>query len=575
MRTGTKISLVALSLLLGAAEVLNRVNLLSEPEWQVSPLIAFAGLYMLCAASLCGFALLGSAPLRWLAALLLAAGSVVVDSYQWVVGDFMNYEAFVTMAASGGEAGNALAQQGPVIMLAAAKGVILLAAVGIRPPAISGRWPRVGEKLLRGTAFPILVLLAVILFFRGGDGSSGLPAGHAGASFAILSGYELVTADRGPREPVTIEVRRPQKVRDIVLIIDESIAGAYLDINSANGVYSGLDRNDDRIPVHNFGLATSITHCSVGSNLSLRFGGTRDNYRETARSKPAIWAYAKEAGLATVYLDGQRTGGQLQNGMTREESLQIDHWEQFEDVAVIDRDHAIADRLAEYLEDGIAQFILVNKVGAHFPVSDKFPMSHARYRPMLKRGQYVNVTDSPTRDGLDGRQSNWVLYRNSYRNTVTWMVGGFFDRLLAVDGVADASIIYTADHGQSFHERGEESLATHCTPNPEIEEGVVPLLVIGDGGNRALWAEAAARGKDGMSHYRIFPTLLHLMGYREKEVRQLYGPDLAAPGPDPFTFNKRYNARLGSEPSWVEVEREKIARPPSSDYAQTAGHITK
>jgi hypothetical protein len=31
---------------------------------------------------------------------------------------------------------------------------------------------------------------------------------------------------------------------------------------------------------------------------------------------PSIWQYAKHAGLHTVYIDAQRTGGNLQNLMT-------------------------------------------------------------------------------------------------------------------------------------------------------------------------------------------------------------------------------------------------------------------
>jgi hypothetical protein len=575
MQYRVKYMLIGASLLLGGAEIWRRLVTLATPEVQLTGLVAFGGLFATCAISLTGFALLRSGWLRWTMALLLAAGSMLVDGYQWAVGDFMDYESFVTMVQSAGDIGSAAAQQGGALLLAGGKALLLLLAVGLKPSEGGGLWARGA----RWAALPILLGLSVLLFFRGGEGGSGLPSSHSGASLALLHAYDVATSERGPRQQVALKPAAPSRNSDIVLIIDESIAGAYLDINSETGVYSGLaggaTGGEVGPPIHNFGLATSVTHCSVGSNVVLRFGGTRDNYRKTVRTGPSIWAYARAAGLGTVYLDGQRTGGRYQNRMDDAERALIDAWEQFDDVAVVDRDHAVADRLAGYLNDGKPQLILINKVGGHFPVSDKFPISHARYQPMLKRGLMPDVTDMAGGDNLDGRQSNWRLYRNSYRNTLLWSVGGFFDRLFAQAAIGDATILYTSDHGQSFHERDDGGKATHCTPAPQIEEGVVPLVVIGDKAQGTRWAQAAAAGRDQSSHYRIFPTLLGLMGYAAKDVAPLYGPDLLAAEPDPFTFNTRFNARLGSDPAWLHVPLDQIARPPLSDYRAEATSGTK
>ena len=570
MQYRVKYMLLGLSLLLGGGEIGRRLAMLAVPELQPTGLVAFAGLFVLCAISLAGFALIRRGWLRWPMALLLAAGSLLVDGYQWAVGDFMDYESFVTMVQSAGDIGSALAQQGGALLLAAGKAMVLLLAVGLKPPAAGGgRWARGA----RGAALPVLLGLSLLLFFRGGEGGSGLPSSHSGTSLALLHVYDRATSPSGPRRPVALKPAATPRRSDIVLIIDESIAGAYLDINSETGVYSGLGPDgaaggEGRPPIHNFGLATSVTHCSVGSNVVLRFGGTRDNYRETVRSGPSIWAYARAAGLGTVYIDAQRTGGRYQNRMDDAERALIDRWDQFDDVPVVDRDHAVADRLADYLADGKPQLILVNKVGGHFPVSDKFPMSHARYRPMLGRGRFADVTDMAGGDSLGGSAHNWRLYRNSYRNTLLWNVGDFFDRLFARARIGDATILYTSDHGQSFHERKDGGTATHCTPAPQIEEGVVPLVVIGGGeaGQGARWARAAAAGRDRLSHYRIFPTLLGLMGYAPRDIAPLYGPDLFTPAPAPGTFNTRFNARLGSDPQWLRVPLDRIARPPLSDY---------
>jgi len=576
MQYRVKYLLIGLSALLGGGEIWRRLAILVTPDVQLSGLIAFGGLFGLCVISLVGMSLFRKPWLRCSLALALAAASMLIDGYQWAVGDFMDYESFVTMVQSAGDIGSALAQQGGALVLAAGKAAVLLLGVGLKPPSGGGLMVR-SVKLL---ALPILIGLSVLLFFRGGEGTSGLPSSHSGASLALLYAYDMATTDHSARRKVALKPSAAQRSSDIVLIIDESIAGAYLDINDPAGVYSGLgpDGAGGNVPIHNFGLATSINHCSVGSNVTLRFGGTRDNYRETVRSGPSIWAYAKAAGLGTVYLDGQRTGGRYQNGMNDAERAEIDAWQQFGEVPVVNRDHALAERLADFLNDGKPQMIVVNKVGGHFPVSDKFPMSHARYQPMLKRGRFADVTDMATRDGLAGSNNDWRLYRNSYRNTLLWSVGGFFDRLFAAADIGDATIIYTSDHGQSFHERGDGGQATHCTPAPQIEEGVVPLVVIGDGGDServARWTRAAAAGRDKSSHYRIFPTLLGLMGYAQNAIEPLYGPDLFSAKADPYTFNTRFNARLGSEPVWLHVSLDKVARPPLTDYEKKTASLAK
>ena len=105
----------------------------------------------------------------------------------------------------------------------------------------------------------------------------------------------------------------------------------------------------------------------------------------------------------------------------------------------------------------------------------------------------------------------------------------------------------------------------------------MPLVVIGDGDEEkgARWTQAAQAGRDKLSHYRIFPTLLELMGYAAKDVAPLYGPDLFSAKADPYSFNTRFNARLGSEPQWLRVPLAEIAQPPLSDYRTPATSGTK
>src|SRR3546814_1813054 len=91
--------------------------------------------------------------------------------------------------------------------------------------------------------------------------------------------------------------------------------------------------------------------------------------------------------LFRSYIYSQRTGGALQNMMTDEERALIDNFVQFDDVPVEQRDRAAARELIRELADHRPKFIFVNKVGAHFPVHDKFPEAYLRYTPVLPRGR--------------------------------------------------------------------------------------------------------------------------------------------------------------------------------------------
>src|SRR3546814_9182586 len=120
-----------------------------------------------------------------------------------------------------------------------------------------------------------------------------------------------------------------------------------------------------------------------------------------------------------------------------------------------------------------------------------------RYRPALPRGRTAAVTEMQLPENLVTGAESWRRYRNSYRNTLLWTVGGFFDRLFAGGVPAGPLIVYTSDHGQTLHERGDAGTMTHCSPAPAPEEGAVPPVVIG--GDDA-WAAAARRPFDATSH---------------------------------------------------------------------------
>ena len=562
MRAWLKPALIALHLLLGGAAVAERVGSLG-----LSPgLVAYAALTALLVAAIAAAAYTRNFVLRWTYAALFFGGACYVGIVERATAEHLTYDAFVTLFQSRGFAGDAVAQYGSAIVIGFLAALPLLFGIGLKPPG------KRASRIVAAAPPAALALLAMMLFVRGGDGARGLPGAYTGPAYASLLAWETVSHGSATRQPVTLARTSPPLRRDIVLIVDESVLGTYLDL-AGGEVRSGLLDSRPGLQVHNYGHAASATNCSVGTNLTLRHGGTRDAYQRINATMPSIWAYARAAGLRTVYIDAQRTGGALHNEMGRAERAEIDEFVQFDDVAVRDRDMAAADRLAALIENDRSEFILVNKVGAHFPVHDKYPDAFARWRPALPRGLWESVTDTGRRDGFGGGGEEWRRYRNAYRNTLLWNVGHFFDRLLERTDLSGATLIYTSDHGQDLHERGNPGVTTHCSSDPVPEEGVVPLVVAeGAGGGGVDWRGHLAANRDRSSHYNIFPTLLELMGYERGQVAAVYGRSLAEPTQDAFTFNARFNARLGKEPVWRRIELQRLVRAPADQDLASRTH---
>ncbi len=534
-------------------------------------LAEFVALYLVFAGSLILAGFIRSPFIRISVAAALAIASVFQQAFVWTTQGPLTYEAFLNMMNATGQTGEALAQHGRVLIEAIPVALLLFAGIALPPRK---RW--VHPHIALAAPFAALALLSSMLYARGGEGSSALPAAFPPLSFAGFLAAEDLIEGSYTRRPVTLPRTRPPAMRDVVLLVDESIASNYLDIDNPHGVPTGLKNPPANVRLYNYGYATSVYNCSAESNVVLRYGGTRQTYLETTRTGPSIWAYAHKAGMRTVYIDGQGDYGHLQDLMTPAERAQIDQFIQFDGVPVRDRDMRIAQVLAQRINNGTPEFIYVNKVGAHFPIQDKFPDSMMRYKPVLPRGE-TNPLTSWTSDRSDfgGSPADWVLYRNSYRDTLLWNVGEFFHRLFASADMDRATIVYTSDHGQDLHERGDPGKNTHCGGSlVEPEEALVPLMVLeGAGHPPALdWSKSLAVHHDGLSHYRIFPTLLALMGYDSKAASPLYGPPMTDPAPDPFTTNVVFNNYLGRKPAFRHIDLKSIVDPPSSDSTALAAN---
>ena len=395
---------------------------------------------------------------------------------------------------------------------------------------------------------------------RGGEGTDGFPIQYSGVAFLSVLGIETALSDRPKvRRDVTLDPNRTQGVRHVVLVIDESVRGDLLDINSEHGVETGLLSAD--LPVVNFGIASSTANCSEASNVSVRMGLTRRNYLKELHSNPPIWAYAKRAGYRTAYFDGQRNGGNLQNHMNQQELQLIDEFVQLEaNTPPHLRDILLARKLRTLLETSSSpQFILVNKMGAHFPYEGKYPSSDAIYKPTMA-ANYFGTEADPRGLGtdLDKSVDSRRRYKNSYLNAIRWNMSQFFGALLPGLNLADTVIIYTADHGQDLHEDGRPGYATHCTGGPApAAEGSVPLAILTNHA-RLLprLRKAAFENAGNASQFNVFPTLLRFMGFEPGDLKVTSGfePSLFEALPKSNQeFLSTFYVRFGRAPVWNAI----------------------
>lgn len=523
----------------------------------------FLVLYGLCVAGLVGAAVVRYPVLRIVLAMLMASASVFQLSYEGAAAGPLNYGIAVDLVYEGHQLGPALATYGIAILKAGCVSLCLFLAIAL-PPPVRRRCPA------RYALLPVVaasLLLSGVVWQRGGFGTEGLPAAYPPLVYAGLMALDEVSKDVGTRPGLTGPPKTRRLAQDIVLIVDESVSGNYLDLTNADGVRSGLTEHRPRIRVINFGYAASIGICSTSSNRVLRFGGTQKNFHAAVVHWPSIWRYAHRAGMRTVYIDAQMTGGARQNRMTAREAADIDIHHQFDGVPVVLRDHKAADLIAAYSRNGRPDFIYLNKAGAHFPLTNKYPASAIHYRPVPRpQGFAERAFADVLQSGI--RTEGWRLYRNAYRNALRWSVGEFFDQLLAEIDLRHATILYTSDHGQDLHERGNPGANTHCgTGSTAQEQGVVPLAIIeGDGRRTFDWQASLSANYDRASAFRIFPTMLALMGYDRAAIRRDYGHPLDERPDNEFAFVEDFQALGGTSPRFRLIDGSQIVRPPRTDF---------
>jgi Sulfatase len=501
-----KIVLLAIFLLISNQGVADRFANFSE-RGHVLGLVVLSGVWAIALAAMTIAAFL---PALWMR--LLWSVPIAVSTFAGVLSLELTktHLTFFDVAlywAERGHLGDATEFYFTWMIVAGAKTLVGFAAI-LLPPILRLPAPR---ALLFAPMAPIALIVAVILV-ESGRGTKAFPEQFSGLAMMSALAISDPFGESAGRLPVQLVPRGAGVPRHVFLIVDESVRGDFLDVNERRGVTPYL--RSQRARFANFGYAVSGNNCSLFSNLILRYGGIRERLSESVHTFPSIWAYAKAAGYRTMYIDAQKSGGRLQNGMTVVERNQIDLFEQPDHLPHPERDFFAAQRLREIALEPEPHFVYVNKWGAHFPFARNYPRESA-----------VFVPDMEGREAIGASRERLL---NSYKNSIRYNVDGFIRELMQGD-LRDVTIIYTSDHGLSLLDHG--NVLTHCNPaDPHELEALVPLLAMS--GNPELQRNlraAALVNRDRASHFQIFPTLLEVFGFDRNEVKATYGAGLLEP----------------------------------------------
>lgn len=384
----------------------------------------------------------------------------------------------------------------------------------IIPAAVILAWRPTPPVIFR-TVWAILPVVAFLSCFavmkRTINGTSEFPS--AFRLSPMLAVAALSEKYSGPRNDVASEPAPKPQFRKIVMIVDESVRGDYLEINDTSKKSTPF-LTERRGQLINFGPAVAAHNCSAAARLILRAGlrsSDLPDVSERAFKNPTIWQYAQKAGFETVLVDAFANVISTHSYMTKVERGFIDRTIPVGGAPDYMRDQTIAAQiLPRILATEKRLFVYVNKYGSHFPYRAAYP------------ADFGGSGTAPL-DNLEDRSE----LQESYRRAVRWSVDEFFRTLLGGIDLKDTLIIYTSDHGQSLLEGGYR--LTHCSTTGKVHpgEGIVPLFALSDAGDfgQAL-KQAAQAGFGNATHFNVFPTLLLAMGYEASWVARRYDASL-------------------------------------------------
>jgi lipid A ethanolaminephosphotransferase len=436
-------------------------------------------------------------------------------TYFKVSGNLLMYDTLYVLLENARFAGSAIHEYLPE-MIEPFFVSLLAFSILLRPPQLPPilQFKRINKS---GTVALVLfpyVFMSAFCIARGGYGLSQTPPQYCVPSLlAVIESERLYFGENQRMEiPDKALIKSNKQQPNIVLIVDESMRGDYLDLNNSRlKLLPALDSHKDRYI--NFGLASSGGNMSAESNQILRYGANPENFMETFKGNPYIWNYAHKAGYTTVLLEGQASEGFLNDRLTKKECAGIDKFIYIKGENSFEKDQEIAILIKKFLaekDNKKPYFIYAIKSGMHFPYDVLVPQGERIYQTSARGFEVISRDDMI----------------KSYCNAIHYVNNRFFEELDTNIDLSTSIIFYTSDHGQNLLDNGRR--ITHGSKENVIcYEGLVPLLVATDIPEyRSSFLSAATLNKNKASHFNIFPTILSIWNYDHAYINKNHGKTL-------------------------------------------------
>ena len=321
---GIKPGLILAGLILTNHQVLSRLQYFLDSE-NYFALLAFLGIWVSALAAIFYIAYTPRNAERWAWSLLIFVGSFLGETYFRIVGERLTIVALDAMWAPELLTGSLVMFYGAQSLVALAFSAVLLLGLVIPPHAVF----MLRSRYLAAIPLLPLALLVSLIYYVGaanGNQTQAMPS-----QFHYLSLGTVFTLSDKPsvrKTDVDIPLSALHDLKNIILVVDESVSGDFIDLNVERGTTPYLLSRKNEIA--NFGLAASASNCSDASNVILRLGAnpaTLGNGERGILTHPSIWKYAKAAGFETSFVEAQEIAGLNGNFMHASELALIDRRE--------------------------------------------------------------------------------------------------------------------------------------------------------------------------------------------------------------------------------------------------------
>lgn len=330
----------------------------------------------------------------------------------------------------------------------------------------------------------LFFVYGLILVKRGAPALVGFPKGfsYGFGSLYIVANNAIKKENHGA-EVVPYIDQNNGNINNIIVIIDESVEyGEFIkqfDITKTNYI--------------DYGSSFSGANCSASSNYIIRKGYwdrkiIGDNL--IIYELPSLFELAKKRGFKTTYIDSQ----QILNDKTIRnyfDNIEISYIDSAisNGGLLYERDVNSLKVIEEVIKNG-RNFIIVNKIGAHFPYSSVIHPSA------------IDISNSKNYE------------RAVKENTVNFLYK--LDKTINEKSIS----FYTSDHGQNLH-----TTATHCNTGSDatIEEYKVPFLV--NTKNKLIFNQlniSKNNFKSNFSHLEFSESIRNTLGFKVESANSIY-----------------------------------------------------